>query len=84
MLARPIPPVPPIPAAFGEKRKSLASASITSFGLPYEWQGGGREEWSPFGDHRLGHMGYGYGQRGHQREGCEMGDSVYGGINVRR
>lgn len=78
MLARPIPPVPPIPAAFGEKRKSLAS--ITSFGLPYEWQGGrGVEELSPFG------AGDGTGYvPGHQREGSEMGDSVYGGIDGRR
>ena len=77
MLARPIPPVPPIPAAFNDKRKSLAS--ITSFGLPYEWQGGrGVEELSPFeADH-----GAGYG--GHKREGSEMGDSVYGGIDGRR
>jgi hypothetical protein len=78
MLARPIPPVPPIPAAFGEKRKSLAS--ITSFGLPYEWQGGrGVEELSPFGVSN----GAGYGG-GHKREGSEMRDSVYGGIDGRR
>jgi len=78
MLARPIPPVPPIPAAFNEKRKSLAS--ITSFGLPYEWQGGrGIEELSPF---EAGH-GAGYGG-GHKREGSDMGDSVYGGIDGRR
>ena len=78
MLARPMPPVPPIPAAFGEKRKSLAS--ITSFGLPYEWQGGrGVEELSPFG----AGSGIGY-VPGHQREGSEMGDSVYGGIDGRR
>lgn len=87
MLARPISPVPPIPAAFGDKRKSLAS--ITSFGLPYEWQGGrGVEELSPFGD--VGGQGsagigsgYGLGQ-GHKREGSEMGDSVYEGIDGRR
>ena len=78
MLARPMPPVPPIPAAFGEKRKSLAS--ITSFGLPYEWQGGrGVEELSPFG--AGGGTGY---VPGHQRQGSEMGDSVYGGIDGRR
>jgi hypothetical protein len=78
MLTRPIPPVPPIPAAFGEKRKSLAS--ITSFGLPYEWQGGrGVEELSPFG------AGSGTGYiAGHKKEGSEMGDSVYGGIDGRR
>jgi len=77
MLARPIPPVPPIPAAFHEKRKSLAS--ITSFGLPYEWQGGRVvEELSPF------EAGNGTGYGGHKREGNEMGDSVYGGIDGRR
>jgi hypothetical protein len=78
MLARPVPPVPPIPAAFGEKRKSLAS--ITSFGLPYEWQGGrGLEELSPFG----AGSGTVY-VPGHKKEGSEMGDSVYGGIDGRR
>ena len=78
MLARPIPPVPPIPAAFDEKRKSLAS--ITSFGLPYEWQGGRAfEELSPYGPG----SGVVY-EGGHKREGSEMGDSVYGGIDGRR
>jgi hypothetical protein len=80
MLARPLPPVPPIPAAFGEKRKSLAS--ITSFGLPYEWQGGrGVEELSPFGAGSGTGTGY---IPGHQREVSETGDSVYGGIDGRR
>jgi hypothetical protein len=82
MLARPIPPVPPIPAAFGDKRKSLAS--ITSFGLPYEWQGGrGIEELSPFGDRQDSGSGTGF-IPGHKREESEMGDSVYGGIDGRR
>jgi hypothetical protein len=89
MLARP--PVPPITASFSSQARRAASASITSFGLPYEW--GGREELSPFGDRaELAQQGFtgsaglavtGYGG-GHKREGSEMGDSVYGGIDGRR
>jgi len=73
MIARP--PVPPIPASYqcGDNRRRSASASITSFGLPYEHGVGGREELSPFDDrHRLPAAGlgsgYGVGQVGHERE----------------
>ena len=75
MIARPAPPVPPIPAALAEKRRS----SITSFGLPYEHdQYRGMENLSPFADGVYG--GLEKGRRG----GSEMGDSVYGGIDGRR
>lgn len=75
MIARPAPPVPPIPAALAEKRRS----SVTSFGLPYEHdQDREMENLSPFVD--------GYGYRGGEkvRGGSEMGDCVYGGIDGRR
>jgi hypothetical protein len=75
MLARPTPapPVPSIPAALREKRRS----SITSFGLPYEHERG-MENLSPFADGVYG------GLEKVRRGGSEMGDSVYGGIDGRR